>query len=446
MAYSETRRQLVRMATAVFAVSLRALAWWEAAACALAALLFNVFLLPRFGGQTLYRPVDHARGYALGVVLYPLAVLLLILLFPARPDIVAAAWGILALGRGTGALVGQRGQGTRLPWNGDRTIEGLVAFVAAGGGAGILLAWWTSSAVDPRPAPLFIVAAPLAAALLAGLVDTIPVRLDGNLSVPAAAAAVLWAATLVTGEASETARGTMATHLLPAVLLNGPLAALGWRVGALSAGGSVAGGAIGLSMFVTTGGRGWVMLFTAFIAATASSRFGLKEKALLGIAEEHGGRRGAGNALANCLIAVGAGLLANLTPHLETALLVLVAALTAAGSDTVASELGKAWAGRTYLIPSFARVRPGCPGGVSLQGTAAGLVAAFAMAAIGFELGLINARCVWFVVAGATVGSLVESWLAGTLEAAGVLNNGLLNFINTAAAAVVAVLLAGAFV
>ena len=44
--------------------------------------------------------VDEARGFPLGILLYPLSVLLLILVFHARLDIVAAAWGILACGDG----------------------------------------------------------------------------------------------------------------------------------------------------------------------------------------------------------------------------------------------------------------------------------------------------------------------------------------------------------
>jgi len=45
-------------------------------------------------------------------------------------------------------------------------------------------------------------------------------------------------------------------------------------------------------------------------------------------------------------------------------------------------------------------------------------------------------------VIGATAGSLLESWLGATLEAPGILNNDMLNFINTAAAAVTALAVA----
>ena len=46
------------------------------------------------------------------------------------------------------------------------------------------------------------------------------------------------------------------------------------------------------------------------------------------------------------------------------------------------------------------------------------------------------------VKAVSTTGSLLESWLGATLEAPGILNNDMLNFINTAAAAAVAIAVA----
>ena len=61
-----------------------------------------------------------------------LSVLLLILAFPRRPDIVAAAWGILALGDGAATIVGTRSRGPRLPWNPDKTVAGSLAFIVAG--------------------------------------------------------------------------------------------------------------------------------------------------------------------------------------------------------------------------------------------------------------------------------------------------------------------------
>ena len=46
--FSESRRQAVHMTMASFALLLRVLAWWQAALCAVAAFLFNLFVLLGF--------------------------------------------------------------------------------------------------------------------------------------------------------------------------------------------------------------------------------------------------------------------------------------------------------------------------------------------------------------------------------------------------------------
>ncbi len=51
--------------------------------------------------------------------------------------------------------------------------------------------------MTPAPDAWFSIAAPFVAALVAAFVETIPVKLDDNVSVPASAAAVLWALVLV---------------------------------------------------------------------------------------------------------------------------------------------------------------------------------------------------------------------------------------------------------
>src|SRR5262245_59276486 len=156
---------------------------------------------------------------------------------------------------------------------------------------------------------------------------------------------------------------------------------------------------------------------------------------LLGIAEERGGRRGAGNAIGNTGVAAAAAVLA-ITTHGEAAAMVaFVAALTAGGSDTIASEIGKAWGRHTVLLATLRPVPPGTSGAVSLEGTAAGLVGALVLALAGIALGLVPAHALAAVVIGATIGSFAESLLGATLEGPGIVNNDVLNFLNTAIAA-----------
>lgn len=435
--HSESARQWVHIGSGSFALLLRVLTWQQAAAMAGGALVFNLLVLPRIGGRRLYRPVDDARGFPLGIVIYPLAVLLLILVFSSRLDIAAVAWGILAFGDGAATLVGTRVGGRRLPWNAEKTIAGMIGFVACATAGGILLAWWTR----PDAPRWFIVLAPLAAATAAGLVESIPVRLDDNISVPVTAGSVLWIGSLMTADAFRASLPAIAAAAPWAIGLNIAAAWAGHRARTVSRSGAIGGAVVGALIYLGGGPGAWALLLVTFILASAASRAGLQRKMRLGIAEAHGGRRGAGNAIANCGVAAVAAVAAVTTPYPAAALLALVSALTAGGSDTVASEAGKSWGHATFLVTTFRRVKPGTSGAMSFEGTVAGLIAALAMAALATWLGLISGGVIPVVVMAATVGALVESALGATLEGPGILNNDMLNFINTAVAVAVAVAL-----
>ena len=457
--HSESARQWIHIGSGAFALLLRVLSGWQAAAMAAMALVFNLVLLPRVGGRQLYRPIDHERGFPLGILLYPLSVLLLMLAFPARLDMAAAAWGILAFGDGFATLVGRsRTEATanlfsarsavpavpsgRLPWNPDKSVAGTLAFLLCGGVAGVALAWWVRPSITPVPPLTFTIAAPLVAALLAALVETVPIRLDDNISVPATAGVVLWIASLMTAASAAGARGAVVAALPSAIGVNVVTSWLAYRAGTVSRSGAIVGAVVGAIIYAGGGAGAWAMLMVTFLAASVTSRFGLARKQQLGIAEERGGRRGAGNVIANCGVAAVAAVAAVTTPYSSNALAALVAALAAGGSDTVASEIGKAWGRSTFLVTTLGRVKPGTPGAMSLEGTAAGLVAAFLLAAAGAAFGLVPTSAILIIVAAATAGALVESALAATLEGPGILNNDMLNFINTAVAAAVVLALA----
>jgi uncharacterized protein (TIGR00297 family) len=441
--HSEEARKLIHMAMGGFALLLRFISWHAALILAGTAIAFNLIVLPRVG-RRLYRPADHARRFPPGIVFYPVSVLLLVLLFHGRPDIAAAAWGILAIGDGMATLVGKRFGRTRIPWNREKSVAGSLALFLCGGIAGAFLAWWCRPNVIPPPYLWFSLGAPFVAALVAAFVETIPVRLDDNLSVPAAAAGVLWALSLVSEDLVRSAASAAATSIAPAAAVNIVVAWLGYRARTVTLSGAVCGASIGTAIAIATGWRGWTLLLLTFAVATISSRMGVHRKTLLGIAEERGGRRGAGNAIANTGLAAAAALMSILTYAREPALLAFVAALAAGGSDTIASEIGKAWGRRTYSMPAFRLVPPGTSGAMSIEGTVAGLIGAIALSAAAIALDLIPASAIIPVVAGATIGSLAESLLGATLESRGILNNHLLNFLNTGIAVAAAIILAGA--
>lgn len=441
--YSELARQVVHMGVGAAAVLLRWLTWPQAAACAAAAVAFNWLVLPRVAGRLIFRPGERASGGPGGIVVYPAAVLALVLVFRERLDIAAAAWAVLAFGDGAATLVGRRLGGTgRWPWNPDKSVAGTLAFVGAGAAAGIGLAHWVAPAVGGGVAPWFLVAGPIAAAIVAGLVETLPVRLDDNLSVPIAAGATLWVLSLVDAHLAREAVASLSSRAPGAgILVNTLVAAVSWRLRSVSISGVIAGWAIGVGIWFAVGAGGWIVLFAGFAAAAISSRVGLARKSVLGIAQERGGRRGAGNALANCLVAVAAAVLAVASPYGLEARVAMVAALVGGASDTVASEIGKAFGRITWSAVTWRRVEPGTIGGMSVEGTAGGVLAALLLASLAAALGVIAATAIWAIVAGALLAMVAEGVLGATLEPRGIVNNDVLNFIETAVAAVAATLL-----
>jgi uncharacterized protein (TIGR00297 family) len=441
-AADEDTRKIVHIAMGGFAFALPVLPWWQSVLLACVAVAFNIFALQKVLGIRVFRPGERLRRLTSGIVLYPLSILGLLLLLPARLDIVAAAWGILAAGDGMATLIGRRMPLARLPWNPRKSVGGTLAFTLCGGIAATVLAWWCRDTVIPPPYSWYPAIAGFTAAAAAAAVESIAVDLDDNISVTVTSASVLWIVSFVSVDLALDAFRTLVWVVPLAVFANVIVAAAGYRAGTVTISGTAGGVVLGTVILIFARWQGWVLLLATFAGAVISSRMGLRRKLLLGIEEERGGRRGAGNAIANTGVAAVAAAMAALTYAHDAALLAFVAALAAGGSDTVASEIGKAWGRTTYLITTARRVRPGTPGAMSLEGTLAGILGAAILGGLGSALGLVPWTLVPLVILAATIGALVESLLGATLEPRGILNNDILNFVNTAVAAIVAVELA----
>jgi uncharacterized protein (TIGR00297 family) len=414
---------------------------FESTILAAVAVAFNIYAIRRIAGH-LYRPGESRRRVLSGIALYPISILLLLLVLPDRRDIVAAAWGILAFGDGMATLVGHHVEGPRIPWNRAKSVAGTVAFIVFGGAAGSFLCWWCAPTVIPPAYPWFSVWMPIVATVAAAAVETVPITLDDNVSVPATAAAVLWWASLLS-EDQIAMLATGAPRTLPlAIGANAVVAIAGYAARTVTISGAICGALLGVTIVVSVGWGGWGLLLATFGVAVVTSRMGWHRKALLGIAEERGGRRGGGNAFANTGVAAAAAALTSLSYAEHPAMIAFVSALAAGGSDTVASEIGKAWGKRTVLVPTFRPVPPGTSGAISLEGTIAGLAGALALGALAVGLRLVDLEAVPIVVAAATIGAFAESAMGATLEGRGVVNNDVLNFLNTAIAAAAAIFLA----
>jgi uncharacterized protein (TIGR00297 family) len=434
--YSERQRKLLHIAMGSFAALLRYLTWPQAAAMAVTAIAFNAFVLGKLAPQ-IVRATDRP-GVRAGVLFYPLAVLVLVLVFPHRLDIVAAAWGVMAFGDGSATLAGTTIGGPRLPWNPHKTWSGLLAFVIVGSAGAVALSVFVAPAITPAPPWQFTVWAPVAAAIAAGLAETMPIELDDNVSVPAAAGAVLWYLAQLNWMPAADA---LLFDLLVGCAVSIPVAIAARRVGRITVGGALTGLVLGAVVYAGLFLAGLVVLGVALALALAASRFNRTGKTPEMILADDGGRRGAGNIIANCVVGtLGAALeLFSFDWGLELASAWFVAAIAAGASDTVASEIGIAWGGTPRSFPTGRPVPAGTPGAISVVGIVAGVGAAAVIAMPAAAMWLIPWTFVPPIVVACSCGALLESALATRYEQRRVLDNNTLNFLNTAAAAAVAV-------
>ncbi len=443
----ELLRKAIHIAVGLGAFAVVFLGAAYTALLAFSLLLFNVFVWPRLGGRGVWREQDARRGYALGIVLYPLVILILILVFWRRLEVVAAVWAILAFGDGMAAVAG-RGlagarwpgarPGTRLPWNPEKSWAGSLAFWLFGALGAASALWWTLAHQGRQESPGFLLAAAAVTALIAAWIESQPLELDDNLTVPFLSAGILWG--LLQSEDYWTAAG--AGPLLSAAgegaAITLALAAVAWALSAIDLSGAVAGVLLGTTIHCFLGWRGLAVL-AAFVAlGSAATRLGYRYKARRGLAQAAGGRRSAGHAVANAGVASVLAVFAVTTPQVDIFLAAFAGAFAAAASDTLSSEIGQLRAGRTLLITSRQPVPPGTDGGVSLSGTAAGLAGALAIAVLGRTLGFFPWPAVAWVTLAGLLGSLADSLAGATLERRGLLDNHAVNVLNTLVGALAA--------
>ncbi|MEO6228884.1 MAG: DUF92 domain-containing protein [Ferruginibacter sp.] len=217
------------------------------------------------------------------------------------------------------------------------------------------------------------------------------------------------------------------------------------RLKKLTIAGAIAGGLITCCIFAGTDFTGVVMIGLFFIIGSWVTTWKMAVKEALDAGENQHGKRTASQVLANGGVPGILGLLAWKFP--ENAIwfqCMIAAALASATADTISSELGTLYGKKFYNILSFQPGKRGENGVVSNEGTLMGLLGSMIIAAtycLGFGFTI---HFVWIIIAG-TAGNIADSILGATLERKQVINNDIVNFLNTLFAALVAGLLMAVF-
>jgi uncharacterized protein (TIGR00297 family) len=205
---------------------------------------------------------------------------------------------------------------------------------------------------------------------------------------------------------------------------------------------------LGVLVWGILGWQGYAIVGFYFLVGSGLTFVGKAQKEAMGIAEKRSGARGPenvwGSALTATLCALGVlGLELSQHPQFIPVLLLgYVASFCTKLSDTCASEIGKAYGQRTFLITTLQPVPRGTEGAVSLEGTLAGIVASIAIAFLAWAVGMISPIGVGFCIVAAFIATNLESVIGATLQSKfDWLTNEFVNVLNTLIGAIVAILL-----
>ncbi len=244
-------------------------------------------------------------------------------------------------------------------------------------------------------------------------------------------------------------------NLLSALVVNLPIAAVSYAVGAVRGSGLVAGLVCGVIVFSLGGYRAFLILLFFFLAGSVVSRVGVARKKAVNAAEEKQGARGAGSVVGKCTVGALVALLMGMTGgsamhggevagEAPAALLALAyaGAFAAALADTFASELGPLYGETALLLTTLKPVPHGTPGGVSIAGTAFGVAGAMLVGLLGAIIGVLRMKAIVYFMVASLIAGVLESFLRARWPGQAPLAKQLPNFAVTLVGSIGSVLLA----
>ncbi|MBI2619145.1 MAG: DUF92 domain-containing protein [Ignavibacteriales bacterium] len=351
----------------------------------------------------------HGTGRpTFGTVYYPLAFLILVLIFWYRqPLIISLSILVLALGDAGAAIVGElkRAPAT-FSLSGDRkSLEGsmtmfLVSFA-------VLFLGLTQ--LDPGFGGHYdyILAAAGIAAATATAWEALSSRGLDNLSIPLSVAFVLWYF-LIPDSRTDVQQFTMGSAFAIAV------AVVSYQFKFLSASGAVATYLLATVVFGIGGWKWTIPILVFFVLSSILSRIGRNRKAEAEEFFEKSGPRDWAQVFANGGAAGIFVVCSFVEPDVPWYPLYL-GSLAAVTADTWGTEIGLLSGRKPLLITSFKPVAAGSSGGVTLPGSAGGLGGSLLIGVSALPW-LPDARILpWIVLAG-LAGSLFDSFLGATVQ------------------------------
>lgn len=187
----------------------------------------------------------------------------------------------------------------------------------------------------------------------------------------------------------------------------------------LTSGGAVAAALMGTLVYALGGWRAAIILMTFFVSSSLLELLTRAAKRQPSGVYAKGGRRDAGQVLANGVVGAAFLALAQLLPEVRWPWFGFVGSMAAVTADTWATELGVLSRSPPRLITHPGRVvRPGTSGGITLTGSlVAGLGAVLIGLLGGYLISPPSGITVLLAAFGGITGSVIDSVLGATVQA-----------------------------
>ncbi len=295
--------------------------------------------------------------------------------------------------------------------------------------AGTWFLYWQE--LDVSSNMLFFLA--VIGSITGALFESIPSRIDNNLSVPLGSGMSMWLF-------SSFGYSVPAQQMFVALIFSLILGYLAYRTKIADLSALFSASLLGVLIIVFSELFWFILLLTFFILGGVFTKFKYKYKESIGLAQSKGGVRSYENVFSNSTAALILAICYGIYPqHAELIIFAYLGTVATATGDTLASEIGTTAHSQPIMITTLKPTQTGVDGAVSVLGEIAALLGSMVIGLLPVLFGRVDHIFLALAVttAGGFLGTNVDSLLGATLQKRGLLSNSGVNFVATFAGAII---------
>ncbi|PAV10451.1 hypothetical protein ASJ81_13370 [Methanosarcina spelaei] len=268
-------------------------------------------------------------------------------------------------------------------------------------------------------------------AVTGSLFESIPSKIDKNISVPLGAGMTMWIF-------EDFRYWVPPEKMVVALVFSFFLGILAYRAKIADVSALLSAALLGVLIIVFSGLSWFLLLLTFFILGGGFTKYKYTYKESIGIAQAKDGIRSYENVFSNSTAALALAVAYGVFPeHSLPIIYAYMGTVATATGDTLASEIGTTAKGRPRMITTLKLSEPGVDGAVSFLGELAAILGSAVIGVLAYLLGVSDnfILTVLITTAGGFFGTNMDSLLGATLQKRGVLSNSGVNFVATFAGA-----------